>query len=228
MDADADAGFLGRLGPELGLLLPLVDERARRLVLGAVARAAGDGGTGRVARLAGASWQTVAGGAAELESGLTAPPGRVRRAGGGRRKLAESDPGLRPALLGLVEESVRGDPESPLTWTTKSVQHLSGELGRLGHRCSPQTAWRLLQEEGFSLQANAKVKEGRRHPDRDAQFRYISVQAGQFMAAGDPVISVDAKKREAVGEFAQPGRVWAPRQRLRSLARLQACGGELP
>jgi hypothetical protein len=210
MDADPDAGFLERLGAELGLLGPLVDERARRLVLGAVARAAGDGGTGRVARLAGVSWQTVADGAAELESGLTAPPGRVRRAGGGRKKLAESDPGLVPALLGLVEDSVRGDPDSPLTWTTKSVQHLSDELGRLGHRCSPQTAWRLLQEQGFSLQASAKVKEGKRHPDRDAQFRYINDQARAFMAAADPVISVDAKKREAVGEFARPGREWAP------------------
>jgi hypothetical protein len=211
MDADPDAEFLERMGPELGLLLPLVDERARRLVLGAVARAAGDGGTGRVARVAGVSWQTVADGAAELESGLTAPRGRVRRAGGGRKKLAETDPGLRPALLALVEESVRGDPESPLMWTAKSVRHLSDELGRLGHRCSPQTAWRLLRGEGFSLQASAKVKEGKkRHPDRDAQFRYISALAQERMAAGEPVISVDAKKKEAVGEFAQAGREWAP------------------
>src|SRR5712691_298391 len=203
MDADADAGLRARLGR-------LVGGRARRRVLGAVARAAGDGGTGKVARVTGASWQTVADGAAELESGQVAPPGRVRRAGGGRKKLADTDPGLRPALLALVEESVRGYPESPLTWTAKSVQHLSDELGRLGHRCSPQTAWRLLQGEGFSLQANAKVKEGKRHPDRDAQFRYISALAQERMAAGEPVISVDAKKKEAVGEFAQAGREWAP------------------
>jgi transposase len=175
-----------------------------------VARTAGDGGTGRVARLAGASWQTVADGAAELESGRTALPGRVRRPGAGRPRLAAADPDLAPALLALVEESVRGDPESPLVWTTKSVAKIAGELAARGHRCSPQTAWRLLQEEGFSLQANAKVKEGRRHPDRDAQFRYISDRARAFMAAGDPVISVDAKKRETVGEFAQAGREWAP------------------
>ena len=198
------------MGPELELLLPELDEKARRLELGAVARAAGAGGTGQVARLTGASWQTVADGAAELGSGELAPPGRVRREGGGRKKLAESDPGLAPALLALVEDSVRGDPESPLTWTTKSAVKISGELTRLGHRCSPQTAWRLLRQEGFSLQANAKVKEGRQHPDRDAQFRYISGQARAFMAAGDPVISVDAKKKEAVGEFARAGREWAP------------------
>src|SRR5882672_6217795 len=121
----ANAGLLELMGPELELLLPELDEKARRLTLGAVARAAGDGGTGAVARLTGASWQTVADGAAELESGLTAPPGRVRREGAGRPMLAASDPELTPALLALVEESVRGDPESPLAWTTKSVKNLS-------------------------------------------------------------------------------------------------------
>src|SRR5215472_16273669 len=165
----ADRELLKALGPELELLLPELDEKARRLTLGAVARAAGPGGTGAVARLTGASWQTVADGAAELGSGLTAPPGRVRRAGAGRPRLAAADPGLRPALLALVEDSVRGDPESPLTWTTRSLKHLAGELAARGHRCSPQTVWRLLREEGFSLQAAAKVKEGRQHGDRDAQ-----------------------------------------------------------
>src|SRR5215472_1995713 len=205
----ADRELLKALGPELELLLPELDEKARRLVLGAVARAAGEGGIGAVARLAGASWQTVADGAAELGSGLTAPPGRVRRPGAGRPRLAAADPGLVPALLAVVEESVRGDPGSPLTWTTKSVKRLSGELAGQGYRCSPQTAWRLLREQGFSLQPDAKVKEGRQHADRDAQFRYIAAQAKEHMAAGEPVISVDAKKRELVGEFAQAGREWA-------------------
>jgi hypothetical protein len=199
----------GRLGPELELLLPELDERSRRLVLGAVARAAGDGGIAAVARVSGASWQTVANGAAELESG-TAAGGRVRRPGGGRKMLAEADPGLVPALLALVDDSTRGDPESPLTWTTKSVRNLAGELGRQGHRASPDTVARLLRARGFSLQANAKTIEGRRHPDRDAQFRYVSGQARQFMAAGQPVISVDAKKKEQVGNYAQPGREWRP------------------
>ncbi len=144
----ANAGLLEVMGPELELLLPELDEKARRLVLGAVARAAGDGGTGAVAKMTGASWQTVADGAAELASGEVAPPGRIRRPGAGRRKLAEADPGLVPALLALVEDSSRGDPESPLLWTTKSARHLSDELTRQGHRCSPQTAWRLLHEQG--------------------------------------------------------------------------------
>src|SRR5712664_2092154 len=207
----ADAEFLKRIGPELGLLLPELDEKARRLTLGAVARAAGDGGTGAVARLTGASWQTVADGAAELESGQVAAPGRVRRPGAGRPRLAETDPGLVPALLALVQDPARGDPGSPLLWTTKSAVHLAGELTARGHACSPQTAWRLLREQGFSTQANAKVTEGRRHPDRDAQFRYIAAQAKEHLAAGQPVISVDAKKKEQAGEYAQAGREWRPK-----------------
>src|SRR5215813_9088915 len=124
----ADRELLKVLGPELELLLPELDEKSRRLTLGAVARAAGDGGIGAVARLTGASWQTVANGAAELESGRAAPQGRVRRPGAGRPRLAETDPGLVPALLALVEDSARGDPASPLAWTTKSAKHLSEAL----------------------------------------------------------------------------------------------------
>jgi hypothetical protein len=207
----ANAEFLELIGPELELLLPELDEKARRLTLGAVARAAGNGGIGAVARLCGASWQTVADGAAELACGRVAPAGRVRRAGAGRKKLAGTDPGLVPALLALVEDSSRGDPESPLMWTTKSAVNLSRELTAQGHACSPQTAWRLLGEQGFSTQSNAKVAEGRRHPDRDAQFRYIAAQAREHLAAGQPVISVDAKKKEQAGEFAQAGREWRPK-----------------
>jgi len=199
------------MGPQLELLLPVLDEKARRLTLGAVARAAGDGGITAVARATGASWQTVADGAAELESGTFAPEDRVRRPGAGRKKLAETDPGLVPALLSLVDESARGDPESPLVWTAKSTKKLSDELAGQGHRCSPQTAWRLLHQEGFSTQANVKVTEGKRHPDRDAQFRYIAAQAKEHLAAAQPVISVDAKKKEQVGEFAQAGREWRPK-----------------
>jgi Rhodopirellula transposase DDE domain len=206
----ADAGFLGRMEPELGLLLPMLDERSRRLVLGAVARAAGDGGTGAVSSLAGASWQTVADGAAEVGSGESAPPGRVRRPGAGRRRLQDADPGLLPALEALVADSVRGDPESPLAWTTRSVRHLAGELAAAGHPCSPVTAWRLLRGAGYTLQSNSKAAEGRQHPERDAQFRYIAAQAKEHAAAGQPVISVDAKKREQVGNYGRPGREWAP------------------
>src|SRR5919109_4353266 len=206
-----NAELVRLMRPQLDVLLPELDEKSRRLALGAVARAAGDGGITAVAKATGASWQTVANGAAELESGQIAPEGRVRRPGAGRKKLAEADPGLLPALLALVEDSTRGDPESPLMWTTKSVKKLAGELTAAGHRCSPQTAWRLLHEQGFSTQANAKVTEGRRHPDRDAQFRYLAAQAKEHLAAGQPVISVDAKKKEEVGEHAQAGREWRPK-----------------
>jgi hypothetical protein len=199
------------MGPQLELLLPALDEKARRLTLGAVARAAGDGGIGAVARMTGASWQTVADGAGELGSGQVAPEGRVRRPGGGRKKLAQADPGLVPALLALVDDSTRGDPESPLVWTTKSVKKLSDELSATGHRCSPQTCWRLLHEQGFSTQSNARVSEGKQHPDRDAQFGYIAARAKEHLAAGEPVISVDAKKKEQVGQYAQAGREWRPK-----------------
>jgi len=206
----ADAEFLGRLGPELQLVLPRLDERSRRLVLGMAARAAGDGGTGAVAALTGASWQTVANGKAELESGDGAPRGRVRRPGGGRKRLAETDPGLAGALLALVKDSCKGDPESPLEWTTKSARKLADELTAAGHRCSPQTAWRMLRAEGFTMQSNSKAAEGRQHPERDAQFRYIAAQAAEHRAAGQPVLSVDSKKREQVGGYAQAGREWRP------------------
>jgi hypothetical protein len=204
----ANAELLGLMGPQLELLLPVLDEKGRRLALGAVARAAGDGGVTAVAKMTGASWQTVADGAAELASGRCAAEGRVRRPGGGRKKLAEADPGLLPALLALAEDSTRGDPGSPLTWTTKSVKNLSGELTAQGHRCSPQTAWRMLHGQGFSTQSNARVTQGKGHPDRDAQFRHIAAQAGEHLAAGQPVISVDAKKKEQVGEYARAGREW--------------------
>jgi hypothetical protein len=205
----ADTDLVGRMAPRLELLLPCLDERARRLVLGSVALAAGDGGVTAVARAAGAAWQTVADGAAELESGAVVH-GRVRRAGGGRKRAEEMDPELVPELLALVEDSTRGDPGSPLTWTTKSVRNLAGELTGRGHRCGPGTVARLLHQQGFSLQANAKVLEGKQHPDRDAQFRYISGQAKAHMAAGEPVISVDAKKKEQVGQYGTAGREWRP------------------
>ena len=204
------AELLNAMAPDLNLLVPQLDERSRRLVLGMAARAAGEGGISAVARLTGASWQTVANGAAELDSGEDAPPGRVRRPGAGRKPLTESDPGLLPALLELVEDSTRGDPESPLRWTTRSVARVAGALRAQGHKCSPQTAWRLLKAEGYSLQAPAKVLDGAGHPDRDAQFRYISRKVKQQLAAGEPAVSVDAKKKEEIGDYDQDGREWHP------------------
>jgi hypothetical protein len=200
------------LAAKFAALLPHLDERQRRLVLGAEARMLGHGGIRAVARAAGVREGTVSRGVAELEAG-DEPLGRARLPGGGRKKLADRDPGLRPALLALVDPDVRGDPESPLRWTVKSTRRLAAELTRRGHRVSADTVGVLLREEGFSLQGNAKVIEGQRHPDRDAQFRYINEQARAHRAVGDPVISVDTKKKEQVGNYANAGREYGPQGR---------------
>jgi hypothetical protein len=137
--------------------------------------------------------------------------GRVRVAGGGRKRVTELDPGLRAILLGLIEPDERGDPMSPLRWTTKSTRTLAAELTRQGHRVGADTVADLLREEGFSLQGNAKVIEGTQSPDRDAQFRYLNDQVKAHQDAAQPVVSVDTKKKEQVGNFAGAGREWAPR-----------------
>jgi hypothetical protein len=197
------------LAAVFGSVFPHLDERQRRLLMGAEARALGHGGIRLVAAAAGVREATVSLGARELESGAE-PLGRARRPGGGRKTLPEADPGLVPALLALVEPEERGDPVSPLRWTVKSVRTLAGELTRQGHKVSADTVHKLLRAEGFSLQANAKVIEGRQHPDRDGQFRYINEQARAHQASSDPVISVDAKKKEQVGQYASGGRGWRP------------------
>jgi hypothetical protein len=197
------------LAAKFGSIWPHLDERQRRLLLGAEARALGHGGVRLVAAAAGVREATVSLGARELEAGEE-PLGRARRPGGGRKPAAEADPGLVPALLALVEPEERGDPESPLRWTGKSVRTLAGELTAAGHRVSADTVHKLLKAEGFSLQGNAKTLEGAQHPDRDGQFRYISEQARAHLASGDPVISVDTKKKEQVGQYASAGRAWRP------------------
>src|SRR5882672_557312 len=197
------------LAAKYGSIFPHLDERQRRLLLGAEARALGHGGIRLVARAAGVREATVSLGVDELESGAE-PLGRARRQGGGRKPLADTDPGLVPALLALVEADERGDPMTPLRWTTKSTRNLAGELTTAGHPVSADTVDKLLHEQGFSLHGNAKTIEGKRHPDRDAQFRYISGAAKEYLAAGDPVVSVDAKKKEQVGQYAQKGREWRP------------------
>jgi hypothetical protein len=200
------------LAAKFGVIFPHLDERQRRLLMGAEARLLGHGGIRLVARAAGAREATVSRGLYELEAGEE-PLGRVRRPGGGRKRAAEADPGLVPALLRLVEPDERGDPESPLRWTTKSTRALAAELTAQGHRVGADTVGDLLRGQGFSLQGNAKVIEGTRHPDRDAQFRYINDQARAHQGAGDPVISVDTKKKELVGEFASGGREYRPKGR---------------
>jgi hypothetical protein len=195
------------LATKFETIFPHLDERQRRLLLGAEARALGHGGIRLVARAAGVREATVSLGVDELDSGAE-PLGRARRLGGGRKRAADLDPGLRPALLALVEPDERGDPVSPLRWTTKSTRKLAAELTAQGHKVSADTVGSLLREEGFSLQGNAKTIEGRRHPDRDAQFRCINEQVKAHQDAGDPVISVDTKKKELVGEFKNAGREW--------------------
>jgi hypothetical protein len=194
------------------VLLPHLNERQRRLLLAAEARLLGHGGVRAVAQVAGVSETTVRRGVFELEEGQDPfPDGRARTEGGGRRSAGELDAGLVPALLALVEPDERGDPESPLRWTTKSLRRLAGELTRQGHPVSAPTVGRLLRGAGFSLQANAKTLEGAQHPDRDAQFRYINEQVKDHQAGGDPVISVDTKKREQLGRLPMAGRDWRPK-----------------
>jgi hypothetical protein len=198
------------LAAKFAVIFPHLDERQRRLLMGAEARALGHGGIRLVARAAGVREATVSLGVDELEAGAE-PLGRARRPGGGRKRAPEVDPGLVPALLALVEPEERGDPVSPLRWTAKSTRTLADELTGQGHRVSADTVGDLLRAEGFSLQGNAKTIEGTRHPDRDAQFRYINEQARAHQDSGDPVISVDTKKKELVGEFKNAGRDWRPK-----------------
>jgi hypothetical protein len=175
-------------------VLPHLDERSARLVLAGDARSLGHGGIAAVARASGASRSRIQQGVAELESGEP-PLGRVRRPGGGRKPAAVTDRGLVPALLRLVEPTRRGDPSSALCWTTLSTQRLADELTAAGHRVSADTVGRLLKENGFGLQANARTIEGSQHPDRDAQFDYLNDRAAEHLDDAQPVISVDTKKK---------------------------------
>jgi hypothetical protein len=197
------------LAAKLAALFPHLDERQRRLTMGAEARVLGHGGVAAVARAAGASRMTVTGGVRELDAG-DQPLGRTRRCGGGRKRVTKTDPGVRAALLALVEPESRGDPQSPLRWTTKSLRHLADELTQAGRPVCAPTVAGLLREENFSLQGNAKTIEGGRHPDRDAQFAHINAAAEEHIAAGQPVISVDGNKKELVGNFRNGGREYQP------------------
>jgi len=192
------------------VLSPHLDERQRRLLAGAQARALGRGGVAMVARATGMGLTTVKKGAAEIDQGPEVT-GRVRRPGAGRPTAAQRDPELMAALDALVEPDTRGDPMSPLRWTAKSTRTLAEELTSQGHRVSARTVAELLAGMGYSLQATSKQVEGAQHPDRDAQFRYLNEQARSHLADGQPVISVDTKKKEVVGNLANKGREWQPK-----------------
>ena len=203
------ADVVESLRAKFAAVLPHLDERQQRLVLAGEARSLGHGGIAAVAQASGASRSRISQGVAELEAGQ-APLGRVRRAGGGRKPLTATDPALLAALLALVEPTRRGDPCSPLCWTTLSTRRLAAELSSAGHQVGADTVARLLREQGFSLQANAKTLEGGQHPDRDAQFCYLNDQAQAHLSTGDPVISVDTKKKELVGPYKNGGAEWRP------------------
>jgi transposase len=199
------------IGDRYRALAGELDERRRRLWAGAEALSHGRGGQAAVVRATGMSATTVAKGMREIEVGETIEAGRVRRAGGGRRPLIETDPTLLTDLKALVADEARGDPESPLLWTAKSVRALARALGEQGHRVSHETVAKLLRALGYSLQANRKMTEGASHPDRDAQFGHINQTVKSALAAGEPAISVDTKKKELVGDFKNAGREWRPK-----------------
>ena len=187
-----------------------LDERGRRMWAAAEARSHGRGGIAAVVRATGMSAETVRRGIAEVRSGQRAPEGRVRRPGAGRPSITEREPGLREALLALLEGATRGDPESPLLWTSRSVQSLAVALREQGFGVHETTVRRQLRGLGFSLQANRKTHEGADHPDRDGQFRRIAEVSAAALAAGEPVISVDTKKKELIGNYKNGGRELAP------------------
>ena len=205
------------LRSKYAVLRPVLDERARRLWAATEARAIGRGGIARVAEATGMSRGTVRAGLKELDSEAVAevpdgaPPGRLRRPGGGRKRVTELDPDLAAALERQLEPMTRGDPESPLRWTCNSAARLAERLTAEGHPVSERTVNRLLHDLGYSLQGNRKTLEGRQHPDRDAQFRRIDLRVRAFQRTGQPVVSVDTKKKEVVGQYRNGGRDWRPK-----------------
>ncbi len=199
------------IGAKFRLLAGQLDERGLRLWAAAEAESQGRGGTVAVARATGIAESTIRRGRGELASGSSPGPGRVRRPGAGRKPLTAKDPTLLSDLERLVDAEARGDPEQPLRWTAKSLRTLAAELRAQGHQISARSVAPLLRRLGYSLQANAKTREGASHPDRDAQFRHINATVKAALHAGEPAISVDTKKKELVGDFKNGGREWRPK-----------------
>jgi hypothetical protein len=192
-------------------LKPELTERSRRLWAATEAKAIGWGGIALVSRATGVSDVTIWHGLKDLESGETLESGRVRRPGAGRKRITETDPTLLEDLKSLVEPTVSGDPESPLLWTYKSTRKLAAELQAMGHTIGDRKVAGLLREQGYTLQSNKKAQEGKSHPDRDGQFRYIQKMVEDFQNHCQPVISVDCKKKELVGNFKNAGKEWRPK-----------------
>ena len=207
---------LQALKAKFSALRGVLNERSRRLVAAAEAQALGHGGIAWVAKASGVSRSTISRGLKELRGdGKALDPSRIRRPGGGRKTVLEHTPRLMEDLEALVEPATRGDPDSPLRWTCKSLRALARQLHGMGHSVSYPVVGELLREAGYSLQANQKTREGTRHEDRNAQFEYINRRVRQQQRAGQPVVSVDTKKKELVGEFKNAGREWRPQGRPR-------------
>jgi hypothetical protein len=190
-------------------LWSLLDERNRRLVAANEARSLGYGGISKIRRACGLSRKAIAKGIRELSEG-NAMPGRVRRPGAGRKQMVVRDPKILECLERLIEPQTRGDPESPLRWICKSTRTLAAQLTRQKHRISHEKVAQLLRDQDYSLQSNRKTKEGEDHPDRDAQFGHINAEVKRALARGVPVISVDTKKKELVGNYVNGGKRWTP------------------
>ncbi len=209
--------IVGWIKDKYDALKESLDERSRRLWAATEARSLGRGGPAAVIAATGMSSATVYKALRELDAqaagGATLPPGRIRKPGGGRKRARDKQPGLSAALAALVEPTERGDPEHRLRWTCKSTSHLAAELRRQGFQIGPRTVAKELKAQNFSLQSNRKTREGTSHPDRDAQFAYINRQVRAVQKRGGPVISVDTKKKELVGDFKNVGREWRPQGR---------------
>ena len=197
---------------------PLLDERTRRIMAANEALGLGYGGVSIVRRASGLSRKAIAKGIREIREGVSPPAGHIRKSGGGRKKLTVSDAGLLTALEGLIDCGTRGDPESPLRWICKSTRTLSLELTRDDHPISYVKVAQLLHEQNYSLQSNRKTEEGEDHPDRDAQFRHINSCVKRTLAAGLPVISVDTKKKELIGNYDNAGQQWLTAKQPRKVS----------
>jgi hypothetical protein len=189
-------------------MAPVLNEQSRRRFVALEARALGHGGVSLMARISGLARSTIYHGLSDIHDNVSTAPGRVRKAGGGRKRKSIEDPTLKADLKSLVEPGTRGDPMQPLLWTTRSLRNLVKALAKKGHKVCPTVVGKLLHGMGYSLQANRKTREGDQHIDRDAQFQYINTQAKAFLAARQPIISVDTKKKELVGNFRTNGREW--------------------
>jgi len=210
-------GFGVDLQRKFAAVWPMLDERTRRVMAANEAMALGYGGVCAVRRACGLSRKAIAKGIQEIKSGSILAPGRIRREGAGRKALTANDPDLLDALDRLVAPEARGDPESPLRWTCKSTRTLAAQLTRKNHPISHVKVGQLLRAQDYSLQSNRKTEEGGDHPDRDAQFRHINAAVKAALAAGMPVVSVDTKKKELLGEYQNAGQQWLPAKHPRKV-----------